>query len=68
MKEFEKQLLAENSTAFYTFDISILKNRVEYLKSHLPKEVSLCYAVKANTFIIKEIESIVERLEVCSPG
>lgn len=68
MKDFEKQLLAENSTAFYTFDISILKNRVEYLKSHLPKEVSLCYAVKANTFIIKEIESLVERLEVCSPG
>ena len=68
MKDFEKQLLAENSTAFYTFDISILKNRVEYLKSHLPKEVSLCYAVKANTFIIKEIESVVERLEVCSPG
>ena len=68
MKDFEKQLLAENSTAFYTFDISILKNRVEYLKSRLPKEVSLCYAVKANTFIIKEIESVVERLEVCSPG
>lgn len=68
MKDFEKQLLAENSTAFYTFDISVLKNRVEYLKSRLPNEVSLCYAVKANTFIIKEIEGCVERLEVCSPG
>ena len=68
MKDFEKQLLAENSTAFYTFDISVLKNRVDYLKSRLPNEVSLCYAVKANTFIIKEIEGCVERLEVCSPG
>lgn len=68
MKDFEKQLLAENSTAFYTFDISVLKNRVEYLKSRLPNEVSLCYAVKANTFIIKEIEGCVERLEVCSPA
>ncbi len=61
MKDFEKQLLAENSTAFYTFDISVLKNRVDYLKSRLPNEVSLCYAVKANTFIIKEIEGCVER-------
>lgn len=68
MHDYEKKLLSENKTAFYTFDISILKNRVEYLKKHLPNSVSLCYAVKANTFIIKEIESCVERLEVCSPG
>lgn len=67
MTECEKKLIAENKTAFYTFDIGVLKKRVEYLKNNL-QGVSLCYAVKANTFIIKEIEESVERLEVCSPG
>lgn len=67
MTECEKKLLAENKNAFYTFDVGVLKKRVEYLKNHLAG-VSLCYAVKANTFIIKEVESSVDRLEVCSPG
>ena len=67
MTECEKKLIAENETAFYTFDIGVLKRRVEYLRSRLGN-MQLCYAVKANTFIIKEIENCVERLEVCSPG
>lgn len=67
MTECEKSLIAKNKTAFYTFDIGILKKRIEYLKDYLPG-LSLCYAVKANTFIIKEVEESVERLEVCSPG
>lgn len=55
------------STPLYFFDIEILKKRVGYLKSHLPN-IDLCYAIKANTFIVKDIEGSVERLEVCSPG
>lgn len=68
MKEYEKKLIDENSTAFYTFDIGVLKERIRYLKSMLPSNVDLCYAVKANTFIIREAEREVERLEICSPG
>lgn len=63
-----KTLAAENETAFYIFDIEKLKQRVAYLKSALPQNVDLCYAVKANTFIIKELIGSVERFEVCSPG
>ena len=55
-------------TPMHIFDMAILKKRVAFLKSHLPEEVSLCYAVKANTFIIKELCGQVERFEVCSPG
>ena len=64
----EDELFRINDTAFYTFDIRILKERIEYLKSALPEDVSICYAVKANPFIVREIEGDVERLEVCSPG
>lgn len=62
------KLAAENETAFYVFDIKKLKERVARLKSALPQDVDLCYAVKANTFIIKELIGSVERFEVCSPG
>lgn len=68
MTEIEKKLIGENDTAFYVFDAGVLKKRIRYLKSKLPENVDLCYAVKANTFIIKEAADEVERLEVCSPG
>ncbi len=61
-------IFKNNGTAFYVFDIEKLKKRVSYLQSLLPSDVSICYAVKANTFIIKELIGEVERFEVCSPG
>lgn len=63
-----KKILSEFETPFYAFDIPVLRKRIEYIKTHIPKNIDLCYAVKANTFIIKEAEKYVERLEVCSPG
>lgn len=53
-------------TPCYLFDIKVLKNRIDYLKSKL--DFSLVYAIKANTFIAKEIEPFVERFEICSFG
>lgn len=63
-----KQLIENFKTPAYIFDIQKLKNRVKYLKESLPENVLLCYAIKANTFIVKEIEDCIDRLEVCSPG
>ena len=61
-------LAEEYQTPMHIFDMDVLKKRVAFLKNHLPARVSLCYAVKANTFIIKELCGQVERFEVCSPG
>lgn len=63
-----KLLLNNYQTPMYVFDTSILRQRVNYLKNCLPDNVSLCYAVKANTFIMKELSDIIDRFEVCSPG
>ena len=69
MTDEQMMALAQTyQTPMHIFDIAILKKRVAFLKSHLPEQVSLCYAVKANTFIIKELCGQVERFEVCSPG
>ena len=48
----EDELFRINDTAFYTFDIRILKERIGYIKAALPEDVSVCYAVKANPFIV----------------
>lgn len=61
-------ILKENEGSFYLFDTKTLLERVAYLKSHLPKDVAMCYAVKANTFIIREVMDACERLEICSFG
>jgi len=67
-KEIIESIVSNFDTPIYVFDIDVLKNRIQYLKDHLSKRIELCYAIKANTFIIKEINDDVDRFEVCSPG
>lgn len=68
MNQALNRLLQENKTAFYVFDIEKLKARIAHLQAALPPEVVLCYAVKANTFITKELIDTIHRFEICSPG
>lgn len=62
------EILKQNKTAFYVFDVKTLKDRVSYLRKMLPENVAVCYAIKANTFITAELENDVDRFEICSPG
>lgn len=66
--EMINKILQKYTTPTYIFDIKKLKERVKYLKQMLPSKVKLCYAIKANTFIVKDIEEHIDRFEVCSPG
>ena len=63
-----KNIIENYETPTYVFDIPKLKKRLEYLRDALPSKLKFCYAIKANPFIIKEIEEYVDRFEVCSPG
>jgi len=67
-QELIKKVAENYGTPTYVFDIPTLKNRIQYLRNVLPKRVKLCYAIKANTFVIKDVESDVDRFEVCSNG
>ena len=68
MNETLKKIIEDDNTPAYIFDIKVLKERIKYLKKMMPKDIRLCYAIKANTFIVNDIESDVDRFEVCSPG
>ena len=67
-KSLEKKLISEVSTPFYVFDINVLRDRIDYLNSMMPENVHLCYAMKANPLVVKEIDEIIEKYEICSYG
>ncbi len=67
-QEIIEKILKNYETPIYVFDIDKLKQRIKFLRENLTKRLELCYAIKANTFIVKEINDDVERFEVCSPG
>lgn len=63
-----ESLCALYGTPLYVFDVPVLHARVAQLRRNLPVGVDLCYAVKANPFLVHELRGQVERFEICSPG
>ena len=68
MTDFTGFAVPRREGAFYVFDIGYLEGRLRALREALPDGVALCYAVKANPFLAREIAPRVERFEICSPG
>lgn len=60
-------LVSKYGTPLYVFNIDAVKERIAYLREKLP-HIGLCFAIKANSFVIKEIIDSLDRLEVCSNG
>jgi Diaminopimelate decarboxylase len=62
------EAIRQYNTPFYLFDSDQLSDRIKVLRDAFGSKVELCYAMKANSFIIKELQDIVDYFEVCSPG
>ncbi|MDD2980150.1 MAG: alanine racemase [Hespellia sp.] len=56
------------ATPAYVFDIDALNSRISHMKEVLGNRVTLCYAMKANPFLVKAMSSKIDKYEVCSPG
>lgn len=69
-KAILKQLTDELSTPAYILDVSSLKQRVYAVREAFLKEsqTELCFAMKANPFLLRSLDCIVDKFEVCSPG
>ena len=57
-------------TPFYAYDKGVIARRVELLRKHLPAEVHLHYAMKANPMpaVVQHIAPLVDGLDVASAG
>lgn len=63
-----EEALGQFPTPFFLFDEEALQAQVAHLRSLLGAQVDLCYAMKANSFVLAEAARAVERIEVCSTG
>lgn len=59
---------AEYRTPLYVFDKDILKETVKRFRRIFAERAELCFAMKTNPFVVKEMESMTDRIEVCSMG
>lgn len=55
-------------TPAYLFDLDEFIVRIQRIKELLGDTVKLCYAMKANPFLVIPAAPYVDRFEVCSPG
>lgn len=59
----------ENPTPAYVFDLDQLQGRLLAIKKAITREkTKICYAVKANPFLVEALKGKVDCFEVCSPG
>src|SRR6266850_1813759 len=57
-------------TPFYAYDRGLITQRVALLRKHLPKEVHLHYAIKANPMpeVVRHLAALMDGLDVASAG
>jgi diaminopimelate decarboxylase len=57
-------------TPFYVYDRSLITQRVEVLRKHLPTELHLHYAIKANPMpeLVRHLAALMDGLDVASAG
>jgi diaminopimelate decarboxylase len=57
-------------TPFYAYDRRLISERIELLRTHLPRQVHIHYAVKANPMpeVVAHVAQFVDGLDVASAG
>ena len=59
-------LAVQLGTPSFVFDTDILKKRAGWIKEMI-HPAKLCFAIKANPFLVEALEPQADRYEVCSP-
>ena len=57
-------------TPFYAYDRQLITDRVAFLRQHLPEEICLHYAMKANPMpaVVQHMAGLVDGIDVASAG
>ncbi|MBL1277363.1 MAG: pyridoxal-dependent decarboxylase, exosortase A system-associated [Ectothiorhodospiraceae bacterium] len=69
-KRIEQLAQQVGSTPFYAYESRLIKQRIQALRSELPKSIRLHYAVKANPMLalIQQLAPEVDGLDIASKG
>lgn len=62
------RIAGEYGTPTFVFDLGAFQERLRAAKAIVGEGVELCFAIKANPFLIGAAIEAAEKLEVCSPG
>lgn len=64
------QLADRVGTPFYVYDRDLISQRVAYLRKHLPEDLHLHYAIKANPMpaLVQHMASLVDGFDLASAG
>ncbi len=62
------ELAKLHGTPHYIFDKEELYKRIGDIQKMLGEDITLCYAMKANPFLVDTLKPLVPKFEVCSPG
>lgn len=69
MNREELQYAIDNFNApLYVFDLDIMRETIGVFREKMADKSGLCFAIKANPFLISYMAPIVDRIEVCSMG
>lgn len=63
-----KEIAIKCGTPSYIFDTDELCVRIDAMQQILGCGVTVCYAMKANPFLISVLDKKLDKFEVCSPG
>ncbi len=63
-----EQAVAEYGTPLYLFDLDEAMKKICYFREKMSEKTGLCYAMKANSFLTREMSEWIDRIEVCSTG
>ncbi|UWP59919.1 alanine racemase [Ruminococcus gauvreauii] len=63
-----QKIAEECGTPFYLFDLDQVRAQIREVKEILGERVRICYAMKANPFLVRAVHSSADGFEVCSPG
>ena len=63
-----KKYLSEVKTPSYIFDVDEFVKRAELVKERFGNKVGICFSIKANSFLLKRLPDVFDKIEVCSPG
>ena len=63
-----KEIAIKCGTPSYIFDTDELCARIDAMQQILGCGVTVCYALKANPFLISVLDKKLDKFEVCSPG